>query len=491
MLPVAAPPDAAWIFQALGGPAKKHAFLLESALAGGHLGRYSWAGVDPFLVIAAKDNRVRITSAAGTETLIADPLAVLGHYLERHRLPPGDYPLPFWGGAVGYFAYDLGRRLEVIPQSALDDLGLPDLLLGFYREVAAVDHLAGKVYACAAPLPEETATSLRRRAAGLASLLEKQAAGAPGTAGYQSSVNTMSRMGELSLAGVRSHFTRESYCRAVERARDYIAAGDIFQVNLSQRLSAPLKGDAWRLHLLLRRLNPAPFASFLKFPRFQVVGASPERFLQLSGSRVVTRPIKGTRPRGRDESTDRAMREELWNSAKDRAELTMIIDLERNDLGRVCKTGSVRVPELFRLEEYPTVFHLVSTVEGMLAPGKNVVDLLRATFPGGSITGAPKIRAMEIIEELEPVRRGIYTGSTGWIGFHGDADLNIVIRTVVAVDGTAHFHAGGGLTADSVPEAEYEETLDKARALIRALGALENEVANPGNFQAEGLQYAR
>ena len=474
ILPVSAPPDPARLFQALGGPAKKYGFLLESALAGGAMGRYSWAGVDPFLVIEAKDNRITLTKGETAETILAEPLSVLEHYLDRYRMPRVDAPVPFWGGAVGYFAYDLGRRLEALPQTALDDQPLPDLLLGFYHTVVGVDHQSGRVYACAVPLPGEPETALRQRAGRLVARLEEPAGAGPRPAEVHRSLNTMSQMGELSLAGIRSHFTRESYCRAVERAKEYIAAGDIFQVNLAQRLSARLQMTPWQLYLVLRRLNPAPFASYLHFPGFQVTGASPERFLHLNGRRVVTRPIKGTRPRGRDEESDRARREELWNSAKDRAELTMIIDLERNDLGRVCETGSVRVPELFRLEAYPTVFHLVSTVEGLLAPGKNVVDLLRGTFPGGSITGAPKIRAMEIIEELEPVRRGIYTGSTGWIGFHGDADLNIVIRTVVAVDGLAHFHVGGGLTAGSVPEDEYEETLDKARAVIRALRQAEN-----------------
>lgn len=475
------PPDPAWLFQALGGPGKQHGFLFESALAGGPLGRYSWAGVDPTLVIEAKDNRVKLVRGGAAETFIDEPLAVLEHYLKEFALPPGEAPLPFWGGAAGYLSYDLGRRLEALPQIASDDLVMPDILLGFYHSVVGVDHLSGKVFACAAPLPRETAAAAQNRAEKLASRLERQAAKAlsapagrpgenlPGDRQLSSSVNTMAQMGELSLEGIGTHFTRESYCRAIGQAKEYIAAGDIFQVNIAQRLSARMTADPWQLYADLRRLNPAPFASYLAFPGYKIVGASPERFLQLKGRRVVTRPIKGTRPRGRDEAADRAMREELWNSVKDRAELTMIIDLERNDLGRVCEVGTVRVPELFSLEEYPTVFHLVSTVEGLLAKGKSVVDLLRATFPGGSITGAPKIRAMEIIEELEPVRRGIYTGSTGWIGFHGDADLNIVIRTVVVKEGLAHIHVGGGITADSDPGAEYEETLDKARALLRAL----------------------
>ncbi len=274
----------------------------------------------------------------------------------------------------------------------------------------------------------------------------------------------------LRAVGLKSNFSREGYCRAVEKSLEYIAAGDIYQVNISQRFSAELKTGIWELYRRLRHLNPAPFASFLRFPEVSVLSSSPERFLLVEGNRVETRPIKGTRPRGDTAAEDSALKQELINSAKDRAELLMIVDLERNDLGRVCQTGSVKVPELFCLETYATVYHLVSTVTGTLPAGKNVLDLLPAVFPGGSITGAPKIRAMEIIEELEPVRRGIYTGSLGYLDFSGRADLNIVIRTFVIKNNRVYFQVGGGIVADSQPELEYQETLDKARALLDALG---------------------
>lgn len=483
ILPAAAPPDPVWIFERLGGPDKSHSFILESALSSGRLGRYSWVGVEPFLVLESRDGRVRLTWDGGERNYPADPLDTLGQVLKGLKMTAVDPPVPFWGGAVGFFSYDLGRQIEVLPAVADNDLQIPDLILGFYDAVVAIDHFTGGVYLCSTGLPGRGEAGRQRAGqrfkwleqmlgsaalpASRGSCLKKETGGsAPAGAG---SPNTMTEVAEVSFSSIRSHFTREGYCRAVEQAREYIAAGDIFQVNLSQRLTAAINIPPWELYRRLRRVNPAPFASFLNYPGLAVVGASPERFLSLAGRRVETRPIKGTRPRGRDEATDLAMRQELWNSLKDRAELTMIIDLERNDLGRVCATGTVRVPELFCLEEYPTVFHLVSTVVGDLAQDKTVVDLLRASFPGGSITGAPKIRAMEIIEELEPVRRGIYTGSTGWLGFQGDADLNIVIRTFVIKDGQAHIQVGGGITADSAPEAEYEETLDKARALIKAL----------------------
>ncbi len=255
----------------------------------------------------------------------------------------------------------------------------------------------------------------------------------------------------------------------MEKARQYIIDGDIFEVNLSQRFETELDITPYELYQRLRRINPAPFASYLDFDEVKVVGTSPERFLRVCGDRVETRPIKGTRPRGKTPEEDQKLASELVKSVKDRAENMMIVDLERNDLGRVCCFGTVRVTELAILEVYPTVFHLTSTVVGRLRDGKNSIDLLKATFPGGSITGAPKVRAMEIIDELEPTRRSIYTGCIGYLGFNGDMDLNIVIRTLMVKGGRAYFQVGGAVVYDSDPESEYQETLDKAKALIKAL----------------------
>jgi para-aminobenzoate synthetase component 1 len=257
---------------------------------------------------------------------------------------------------------------------------------------------------------------------------------------------------------------------AVTRVRDYIVAGDIFQANLSQRLEAPLEEDPWHLYRRLREVNPAPFAAYLEFDGVYVASASPERFLRVEpDGRVETRPIKGTRPRGQSPIHDAALSRSLWDSEKDRAENLMIVDLLRNDLSRTCRPGTVRVPELFALEGYQTVHHLVSTVVGQLAPGMDALDLLAAAFPGGSITGAPKVRAMEIIAELEPSRRGVYCGSIGYLSTTGAMDTSIVIRTLVALGGRVTFSVGGGIVADSDPEGEYQETLDKARALVTAL----------------------
>jgi para-aminobenzoate synthetase component 1 len=268
---------------------------------------------------------------------------------------------------------------------------------------------------------------------------------------------------------IRANFTPEEYIKAVDRVREYIAAGDVFQVNLSQRFEANLKVSPYELFRRLRQVNPAPFASYLNFGEVTIASASPERFLKVQGDLVETRPIKGTRPRGRDLAEDESLAQELLHSIKDKAENVMIVDLERNDLGRVCRYGSIKVTELAILETFPTVFHLTSTVVGRLRQGESNIDLLKATFPGGSITGAPKIRAMEIIDELEPTKRSVYTGSIGYLGFDGDIDLNIVIRTFLIKKDKAYFQVGGGIVYDSNPQAEYIETLDKAKALIQAL----------------------
>jgi len=446
-------------------------FLLDTGMLVQGLGHHSFVGADPFLVLKAKGRRITVIEGEKSTVYHGDPLAELGKLLARYKLPAAPGPFPFNGGAAGYFGYDLGRGLEEIPALAVDDLETPDLCLGFYDVIVAVDVRSGETTVISTGLPGRGDTAAARARDRLDRVIELLSA-RPSSAGGPGLITGAGRAG-----GLAANFTPDAYREAVRRAVEYIYAGDIFQVNLSQRFSTPQVIDAWSLYTRLRDINPAPFAAFLTCGDLEVICASPERFLKLDGNRVETCPIKGTRPRGRTPEEDALLRQELLDSEKDRAELMMIVDLERNDLGRVCEVGSVKVPELYRLEEYATVFHLVSTVEGVLRPDKDITDLLAASFPGGSITGAPKIRAMEIIEEMEPVRRGVYTGSIGYIGFDGRADLNIVIRTILAAGGNFYFQAGGGITADSDPHLEYVETLDKARALVRALGL---EKSSPG-----------
>ncbi|MBI2865789.1 MAG: aminodeoxychorismate synthase, component I [Chloroflexi bacterium] len=432
-------------------------FYLDSGMRRERLGRYSFLGAEPFLRLTSRGNQISIWEKEHTRHFQAHPFQALETALAPYWIEVKASPVPFMGGAVGYLAYDLGRSLERMPSRAQDDLPLPELYLCFYDSLLAFDHLEGRAYAVAPDLPGRPPAEQRlARLVGLA----RQAASQP----------LPSPPACPPVSSLASNFSRQAYLEAVEKAREYIAAGDIFQVNLSQRFETDWPYSPSDLYLRLRSINPAPFATYLGYPEVSVVSASPERFLRLQGDQAETRPIKGTRPRGRDAAQDAALARELGGSAKDRAEHVMIVDLERNDLGRVCRYGSVKVTELMALETYATVFHLTSTIEGRLSPGKGPLDLMRACFPGGSITGAPKVRAMEIIEELEPTRRSIYTGSIGYIGFDGNIDLNIAIRTILVTGGRAYFQVGGAVVYDSGPEAEYQETWDKARALAQALG---------------------
>ena len=419
--------------------------FLDSA-ARGPTGRYSYLAADPVQ---------RFTSRVPDDAL-ADARSALARFatLRIPSLPP------FQGGIAGVIGYDHGRVLEHLPPPRTDDIDVPDVWLGLYDWVIAWDHDAGAAWLISSGIPERGVAAARRaaaRAREVLDLLERAPARtAPGPPAAHAGPPS-------------SNFTRAEYMAAVARVREYILAGDVFQVNISQRFEAPLPCAPLELYRRLRAGNPAPYSAFLDGGSFQVISASPERFLRLDGDRVETRPIKGTRPRDADPARDAALARELAGSAKDQAENVMIVDLLRNDLSRVCRPRSVEVPALLALETLPTVHHLVSTVTGRLEAACDAFDLLRAAFPGGSITGAPKVRAMEIIAELEPVRRSVYCGSIGYVGLSGDMDTSIVIRTYLATGGRVCFNAGGGVVADSDPALEYAETLHKARALIEAL----------------------
>jgi len=439
---------------------RPYSFFLDSGMDVEKLGRYSFMGSDPFLVLRSRGNDIEIIRGDHIERLSGNPFDVLDNLLGEYRIETASLPVPFAGGAVGYLAYDLCHFIERLPSTAVDDLELPECYFGFYDAVIAYDHLENKVYIISTGLPEQAKAQESKKAARLAEL--KQRLSTPVAA---------DREGDAKISvDLKCNFTHRAYLDAVQACREYIMAGDIFEVNLSQRFDADLPIQPYELYRRLRTINPAPFACYLGFDGIDIVSASPERFIKLTGDLVETRPIKGTRPRGADPAEDQAIAKDLVNSYKDRAENVMIVDLERNDLGRVCRYGSVNVRELLVLEKYATVFQLVSTVEGRLWEGKNCIDLIKATFPGGSITGAPKVRSMEIIDELEPTRRSVYTGNIGYIGFNGDLDLNIAIRTFIVRNKRAYFQVGGAVTYDSDPEGEYMETLDKAKALLLALG---------------------
>jgi para-aminobenzoate synthetase component 1 len=448
------------------------------------LGRYSFLAADPSIVVRSKGSATQVLQGGTWRAAPGDALEVIRGMLGDCRIDPDPDLPPFLGGAAGYIGYDYGAVLERIPPTRYDDLRLPDVMLGLYDWVIAWDHHRGQAWAVSLGLPgcgpereprarERLAMVLEKLRGGpvAASSIPRDDRGRPDDGNRAPSYPVTSTDAAIA-AGLRSTFTHRGYLDAVARVREYIVAGDIFQANLSQRFQAPLRTPPWELYAGLRKRNPAPFAAYLGFGEMTVMSASPERFLRLDVERQVeTRPIKGTRPRGLGPMHDAALGRALAESEKDRAENVMIVDLLRNDLSRVCRAGSVRVPELFALEQHPTVHHLVSTVVGELEPGADGVDLVRAAFPGGSITGAPKVRAMEIIAELEPTRRGVYCGSIGYLSASGAMDTSIVIRTYVASGNEVYFQAGGGIVADSDPELEYRETLDKARALIEALNA--------------------
>jgi len=438
---------------------------LDSAQVSPRLGRYSFAGADPYLVVRGFGDRtelevrraVRPDLEPGRSVRHDPPLDVL-----RGLLPPPpqeDPGLPFLGGAVGYFGYELAASFERVRLRALDDLGLPDLCWLFVDRLLAFDHLEGRILSIGLGFAEDPDQARERAGRAAARPLPDPAPAFP-------------LRGSAVPGGASACLDEASYLKAILRTKEHIEAGDVYQVCLTRRCERAFTGDPWRLYQRLREINPAPFAAYLALDEVTVLSCSPERFLSLSSDGwVESRPIKGTRPRGDDPASDRALRWALEASEKDRAENLMIVDLVRNDLGRVCETGSVQVPELMAIEPYATVFQMVSTVRGRLRSDRDVFDLVRASFPPGSMTGAPKLAAMAILDRLEPVRRGPYAGALGFLDLRGGAGLSVVIRTLFLKDGRAYLHSGGGIVADSRPAAEWQETEDKARILLAAVAA--------------------
>lgn len=456
-----------------------YCLLLESVSISERMGRYSFLTADPFRVLRGKSDAVEIARAGATSRrlLDANPFDALRAALGRYRdaVDPVPELPPFQGGAAGYLGYDLLHSLERVPPPRWDDLALPDLCIGLYDWVLAWDHISGRAWLVSTGLPAAGARERTARAASRAAAVRRRIAGRAVCRPVRASVPTRATAGGPArwpvpgMTGIASTFSRAAYHEMVGRTRDYILAGDIFQANLSQRLEAPWRASPFSLYRRLQRHNAAAFAAYFDIGDAAIVSASPERFLRLRGEHVETRPIKGTVPRGVTPMHDLALDRALQSSEKDRAENVMIVDLLRNDLSRVCRDHTVDVPELWHIERFSSVQHLVSTVTGRLRAGTDAIDLLRATFPGGSITGAPKVRAMHIIHELEPTRRSVYTGAIGYIGFDGTMDTSISIRTFIVKGGTAYLQVGGGIVADSDPEREYMETLNKAEGLVTAL----------------------
>lgn len=430
---------------------------LDSSAGAERMGRYSYMAACPRVTLRAEGERLAIAPRNGSAREVrSNPWDALARWGQPRRTAATPGLPPFRGGLIGYLGYDLGRHLEAVPATIPLEPGPPDMVFGVYGWVLAFDHLSGEAWLTAWQGESESAAA-EAELDYVEALLSAPArpAGAFG----------------LTQAPV-SRTPRDEYCAAVERALDYIRAGDIYQVNLSHRLESEWHGDPFALFSGLRHGAPVPYGAYLDFGETKLLSASPERFLRLEGGYVETRPIKGTRPRGAGAKSDREMAAELLTSEKDRAENLMIVDLLRNDLGRVCRIGTVSVPEMFALEGFSNVWHLVSTVTGILRAGLGPVDLLRACFPGGSVTGCPKIRAMQVIEELEPVRRGPYCGAIFAMGHDGFMESSITIRTIVLHGERLWLQAGGAIVADSEPAAEHDETMAKAASALAAIAGV-------------------
>ena len=434
-----------------------NSILLDSSKEDRDLSKYSFIGLNPFLTFEAYGRESYIN---GQRVCNGDPFLVLENLIKKYDFKY-DIEVPLISGAIGYISYDAGRIIEDIKDISKEDFRIPDMRFKFYDNIIIFDLINNKKYLTALGVKEDSNKSIKK----ILDTIQKN------INIYKSREDLISKndMDKTKNNKFYSNFSKEEYIDKIKRLKEYIRSGYVYIANMTQRFLCESNEDSIKIYKSLRSINKAPFSAFVNYDDFQIISSSPERFIQIKDRKAHTRPIKGTRPRGKDSREDLLNKEALINSEKDKAELLMVVDLERNDFSKVCKPHTVKVTELFKLEEYATVFHLVSTIEGELKDEISEVKFIRECFPGGSITGTPKIRAMEIIEELEMLKRNIYTGCIGYFDFRGNSDFNIAIRTIIKKDNKAYFGVGGGITYDSIEEDEYEETLDKAKALMKVL----------------------
>ncbi|MHB8412837.1 MAG: anthranilate synthase component I [Candidatus Acidiferrales bacterium] len=446
----------------------KYSCLLESVEGGENIARYTFLGVDPAEVFRSRGRFCRIETGSRIQTIDANPIELLRSRVSRyHPVRLAGLP-PLVGGAIGYFAYDMVRLVERIPATGADELKLDDSVLMFFHGLVAFDHVQHRVWIVRNVFTEGPGTLRAKYDAAVREIARTRRT-------LEQPLPRLPKAKNQAVLHVTSNFTKSRYMAAVRKAKEYIRAGDVFQVVPSQRFSARTPADPFEIYRALRVVNPSPYLYFLRLGDIAVVGSSPEMLVKVQGRDASYRPIAGTLPRGRDDKEDKALEKKLLADPKERAEHIMLVDLGRNDLGRVCEYGTVKVEKLMFVERYSHVMHLVSSLRGRLRKDVDCLDALMACFPAGTLSGAPKVRAMEIIDELEPSRRGIYAGAILYLDFSGNLDSCIALRTLVAKDGCVHIQAGGGVVADSVPEKEYQETLNKARALVIAV-----EIAHQG-----------
>ena len=463
--------------------------LLESGKGMEDMARYSFLGFEPFLTFRSRGTSVEVISGDSRKAYIGDPYTCLQDTVESFQGVKYEGLSKFWGGAMGYFSYDMGRHFERLPEETIDDLQVPDCYFMFFDKIICFDHLKRTMQIIVTvcpdilPNPNDAYMNACEEISRVFNLISHRREADDFIVDCRDRALRNTFVPECNV-------TKEQFEDMVVCCKEYIRAGDIFQANLSLRLAKNTSVEPFFLYKVLRQVNPSPYMSFINFGDMHIVSSSPELLVRLAGDLAETRPIAGTRRRGNDREEDLALAHELISNEKERAEHIMLVDLERNDLGRVCRFGTVEVNELMVIEEYSHVMHIVSNVRGHLAEGRNRFDLFRACFPGGTITGAPKIRSMEIIEELEPTRRGPYTGSVGFLGYTGEMEMNIVIRTILMKNGKAYIQAGAGIVADSIPEKEYFESMKKAEALLRAIEISEELQRDKNSHDAQHIDLA-
>jgi len=440
-----------------------YSYLLESVEGGEHMGRYSFLGSDPAFMIQSKGKKITVIDNGEKKeyTTQEDPITEIKTIMEKFQFVPIEGLPRFCGGLVGYFGYDIVRFIEELPDENPEDFDVPDMQFVLTDTILIFDHVDHKIKVVSNAFIDGSPSSVYETAVKKIDVI----------IGKLKGISNMPEQEDKSVKEYKteSNFTEKEFCENVEKAKEYIRAGEAIQLVISQRLERRTDVDAFSIYRALRSINPSPYMFYLKFGDFKVIGSSPEILVRCENDVVEVRPIAGTRKRGIDEAEDRSLEKELLDDPKEKAEHVMLVDLGRNDIGRVCEYSTVKVKELMMIEKYSHVMHIVSDVVGKLGKEKDVYDLIRATFPAGTVTGAPKVRAMELIDELENTRRGLYAGSVGYISFSGNMDLCITIRTILMKDDIAHIQAGAGIVLDSVPENEYQETLNKAKAMIKAI----------------------